>query len=174
MRSFHDGVDLTRSLTYAGFVLLLFEQVKALIVQPIRAFYDRMTFDDSSPFTDYSTDVLSRGRNEFNACLLYLRDFMEAIDLADYMVIHSLREHRNDLAHNLADQVGALAVGANVGLLREARTVLFKLSNYNIRMQIGADPAAQSFIEDWDKVYGREFDIIDTIIQQVDTLDSLR
>lgn len=174
MHDFHDGDSLTRSLTYAGFVLLLFEQVKTLIVNPVRAFYSNITFSDSSPFTDYETDVRSRDKNEFEACLLYLRDFMEAIDLADYTVVHSLREHRNDLAHHLADRLDDLEIGRNVGLLREARDVLFKLSNYNVRMEIGADPEAQAVIDDWETVYGDEYSIINRIVAEVGALADLR
>jgi len=67
--------ELTRSLAYAGFILMAFELVKSLIVNPIKVFYLDTTFGDSMPFKTYKEDVLSRHKNEFEACLLYLRDF---------------------------------------------------------------------------------------------------
>ena len=164
---------LERSLTYAAFVLLMFEQVKSLIVEPIRAFYANTTFV-GGPFTDYKNDVLKRDKNEFEACLQYLRDFMEAIDLSDYTVIQSLRKHRNDLAHNLPERIEQLEMGRNVMLLRSARDVLFKLCNYQVKIDIGADPDAQAVIQDWDSVYGREYAIIEKIIDQVDSLADFR
>ena len=87
--------DLTRSLTYAGFVLLAFELVKSLIVDPIKLFYRDTTFS-VGPFKSYELDVMSGHKNEFEACLLYLRDFMEAIDSNDVLAIQGLRKHRNE------------------------------------------------------------------------------
>ena len=55
------------------------ELVKSLIVRPIKAFYSHVTFGPGMPFKSYEEDVLSRHRNEFEACLLYLRDFMQCV-----------------------------------------------------------------------------------------------
>jgi len=35
------------------------------------------------PFKSYAADVKARHKDEFEACLLYLRDFMQAIDAQD-------------------------------------------------------------------------------------------
>ena len=109
MRSVQDlsSEDLTRVLTYAGFVLVTYELVKSMIVKPIKLFYQYSTFGEGMPFSSYEKDVLSRHRNEFEACLFYLRDFMEAIDSADVLTIQALRKHRNDLAHDLVGRLAA-------------------------------------------------------------------
>ncbi len=82
--------ELTRALAYVGLVLVAFELVKRLIVNPIKAFYCDVTFGNGMPFKSYEEDVLSRHKNEFEACLLYLSDFMEAID-SDLQAIQRLR-----------------------------------------------------------------------------------
>ncbi len=74
MRSVEDmtAEELSRVLTYAGFILVAFELVKSLIVKPIKFFYLNTTFGESMPFNSYEEDVMSRHRNEFEACLFYL------------------------------------------------------------------------------------------------------
>ncbi len=79
--------ELTRLLSYAGFVLIAFELVKSLIVNPIKAFYANTTFGAGMPFNSHEEDVLSRHKDQFEACLLYLKDFMQAIDSEDVLTI---------------------------------------------------------------------------------------
>ena len=102
--------QITRVLTYAGFVLVVYELIKGMIVRPIKAFYEHTTFGVGMPFVSYEDDVLSRHKNEFEACLLYLRDFMEAIDSKDILTIQALRKHRNDLAHDLVGRLDDLSI----------------------------------------------------------------
>src|SRR5262245_16188784 len=113
--------ELTRSLTYVGFVLVAYELVKSLIVGPIKAFYSNMIFGEGMPFRSYEDDVLSRHKkNEFEACLLYLRDFMKALDSNDVLAIQALRKHRNDLAHDLVDKLSQLDIAHYRPLLENA------------------------------------------------------
>jgi hypothetical protein len=51
--------DLTKSLAYAGFVLLAYELVRSLIVEPIKLFYRDTTFE-AGPFKSYEVDVKAR------------------------------------------------------------------------------------------------------------------
>ncbi len=60
---------------------------------PIKAFYADMAFGQGMPFKTYQEDVRARHKNEFEACLLYLRDFMEALDVDDVKTIQELRTH---------------------------------------------------------------------------------
>jgi hypothetical protein len=102
---------LARGLSYAGFVLVAHELMKSMIVGPIKAFYAKTTFRPGSPFKSYDTDVRSRHENEFEACLLYLRDFMQTIDAEDVEAIQALRLHRNELAHDLIGRLPTLHPG---------------------------------------------------------------
>ena len=135
---------LARGLAYAGFVLVGYELVKDLIVGPIKLFYRDTTFGQGMPFKTYDEDVRARHKNEFEACLPYLRDFMEAVDDADLDAIQELRNHRNDLAHDLVRRLPILRVGEHQSLWERVDRTIFKLSNYRTRMEIGADPEFQA------------------------------
>jgi len=158
--------ELTDALTYAGFVLVAFELIKSLIVNPIKEFYKNTTFKDG-PFKSYKDDVLSRNKNEFEACLFYLSDFMKAIDSDDLIAIQFLRKHRNDLAHNLANNISHLNMKKNFSLLDKANKALFKLSNYRAYMEIGADPNLRNKGINWETLKGHEYLLFENIVNKV-------
>lgn len=159
--------ELTRILTYTGYVFLSFELVKNMIVDPVKAFYENIVFQ-GLPFTTYKEDVLVRHKNEFEACLLYLRDFMKAIDKKDFLIIQALRKHRNDLAHNLPNRLSLDELEKNADLMENAKYVIYKISSYRVRMEVGFDPILAGV--DWTKVKGPEYLILETIIEKVKSL----
>lgn len=159
--------DLTRSLAYAGFILVAYELVKSLIVAPIRAFYSNTTFGAGMSFKSYEEDVLTRHKNEFEACLLYLRDFVKALDSDDLLAIQGLRKHRNDLAHKLASQLHDLEIESYEPLLENANRALFKLSNYRSYIEIGSDPEFQNKGINWHTEKGAEYAIFDEVLKKV-------
>jgi hypothetical protein len=159
--------DLTQALAYSGFILIAFELVKSIIVSPIKAFYKDITFDESMYFKSYEDDVLSRHKNQFEACLLYLRDFMEAIDDEDVLTIQALREHRNELAHDLPNMLDKLDVKSHFSLLEKTNKTLFKLSNYRVYMEVGNDPSFQNKGIDWATVKGAEYELFEEILGKV-------
>ena len=172
MRSVKDMTEeeLSRVLTYAGFVLVAFELVKSLIVKPIKFFYLNTTFGESMPFNSYKEDVMSRHRNEFEACLLYLRDFMKALNSEDLLAIQALRKHRNTLAHDLANNLHSLNIESYVPLLEKANKALFKLSNYHTYIEIGADPKFKNKGINWDTVKGHEYMLFEDILNKIKIL----
>ena len=145
--------------------------MKAMIVGPIKAFYKDTTFRQTMPFKTYDEDVRNRDKNEFEACLLYLRDFMEAIDDADFNTIQELRNHRNDLAHDLVRRLPILRVGEHQSLWERVDRTLFKLSNYRTRMEIGADPEFQALGIDWETVTGGEYLLFEKVVESVKLLN---
>ena len=159
--------EVKDGLAYAGLVLVAFELVKSMIVNPIKSFYADTTFDERMPFKSYVEDVQSRHRNEFEACLLYLRDFMEAINSEDLMTIQALRKHRNDLAHDLVATLPDLRVQDYQPLLENVDRTLFKLSNYRTRMDIGADPELRSRDIDWESVKGHKYLLFEEVLKKV-------
>jgi hypothetical protein len=162
---------LARGLAYAGFVLVGYELVKDMIVGPIKLFYRDTTFGQGMPFKTYDEDVRARHKNEFEACLLYLRDFMEAVDDADFDVIQELRNHRNDLAHGLVRRLPILRVGEHQSLWERVDRTIFKLSNYRTRMEIGADPEFQALGIDWETVTGGEYLLFQKVVESVKLLN---
>ncbi len=159
--------ELTQRLTYAGLALLGFELVKSMIVSPIKSFYADTKFGPTSLFKSYEEDVLYRAINEFEACLLYLRDFMRAINDNDIATIQDLRKYRNDLAHDLVKRLPTLRIDHT--LWERVNRTLFRLSNYRTRMDIGADP--QLHHVKWDTVKGHEYLLFEHIVGQVKLLN---
>ncbi len=120
-----------------------------------------------APFKSYEEDVRARHSNEFEACLLYLRDFMGAIDSADMPTIQALRKHRNDLAHDLVGRLPNLRIDGYRLLFENVDRTLFKLSNYRTRMEIGADPELQSIGIDWETLKGHEYSLFEKVLEKV-------
>jgi hypothetical protein len=160
---------LGRRLAYAGYGLVAYELVKSMIVGPIKAFYADTTFGQGMPFKSYDDDVKARHKNQFEACLLYLRDFMEALDADDVKTIQDLREHRNDLAHNLARKLPDLRLGENKALWPKVDRTLFKLSNYRAYMEIGADPEFRGI--DWASAKGTEYLLFERVVESMKLLN---
>ena len=156
---------LAQRLTYAGFVLVAYELVKSMIVGPIKMFYADITFGAGMPFKTYAEDVRARHSNEFEACLLYLRDFMEAIDGDDVSTIQTLRKHRNDLAHNLGEKISAIDFGENQSLWDKVYRTIFKLSNDRAYIEIGADPEFRGI--DWASAKGAEYLLFEQVVRSI-------
>ena len=159
--------EFIEALAYTGLILVAFELVKNIIVKPIKVFYSGMIFGEGSPFKSYEEDVLFRHKNEFEACLLYLSDFMKAIDFDDVLVIQELRKHRNDLAHNIARKLQAENIERDVVFLERVNKALFKLSNYRTYMEIGADPEFQNKGIDWEFVKGHGYLIFEEVFDKI-------
>jgi hypothetical protein len=90
---------------------------------------------------------------------------MEAIDESDFVTIQTLREHRNDLAHNLPHRLSLDEIEKNADLLDNTRNVIFKLSNYKAYMEIGQEPGLRGV--DWANVKGNEYLLLETIVEKV-------
>ena len=160
--------EVTLKLTYVGFILIAFELIKSLIVKPIKFFYEISTISGSSLFHSYEVDVMSRHKNEFEACLLYLRDFMKAIDLEDFLTIQELREHRNNLAHNLVNELPNLDIKKYFSLLERVDKALFNLSRHQTFIEIGADPEFKDV--DWNILKGHEYLLFEEILKKINNL----
>ena len=87
--------------------------------------------------------------DEFEACLLYLRDFMKALSADDVDTIQELRRHRNSVAHDLAGMLPTLELQQYRVLWHRVDQTLFDLSGYRTWMEIGADPEFKTI--DWER-----------------------
>jgi len=157
--------EVTQKLTYIGFILIAFELVKSLIISPIRRFYHNTTFSDNPYFHSYEQDVLLRHKNEFEACLLYLRDFMKAIDEEDFKAIQELREHRNMFAHNIVKELVNINLADYSPLFEKIKKALFKLSRHQTFIEIGADPEFKDI--DWNTLKGPEYILFEEIVDKI-------
>lgn len=160
--------ELTDVLTYIGLILIAFELIKGLVIKPIKAIYAYTTFGQGMAFVSYEHDVLSRHKNEFEACLLYLRDFMQAIDSDDVRAIQELRKHRNELAHDLPNRLAELRIEDHARLLKASDRALFKLSNHHAYIEIGADPEFKKLGIDWETLKGHEYLLFEEVFNRIE------
>jgi hypothetical protein len=160
--------QVTRALTYAGFVMVGYELIKGMVVDPIKNFYSDTTFGNGMPFKSYKEDVRFRHKKEFEACLYYLCDFMEALNFDDVRTILEFRNHRNDMAHELPSRLSDLDIGNHEVLLEDVDHVIFKLSNYRAYMEIGSDPKFKDI--DWSTAIGHEYSLYQAVVEKVKLL----
>lgn len=159
--------ELTRRLAYTGLVLVGFEILKGMIVGPVKAFYANTTFGAGMLFKSYEEDVRKRAKDEFEACLLYLRDFMQAISADDVDTIQDLRRHRNELAHDLVSLLPSMQLGQYRQLWHRIDSTMFDLSRYRTYMEIGADPEFADINWEEDAVKGGEYLLFEQIVTRV-------
>jgi hypothetical protein len=160
--------QIMHALTYAGFVMVGYELINGMIVKPIKAFYADMQFGEGMPFKSYEEDVLFRHKKEFEACLYYLRDFMDAIDSEDVLTILAFRHHRNKVAHELPRMLPDLNIEKYQPLLGDVDRVISKLSNYRAFMEVGSEPELQGV--DWKTAIGPEYQLFRMVVDKVKLL----
>jgi len=85
------------TLSYAGLVLIVYEEIKYAVVNEVRNFYTTGdTFDEPA----YARGVLSLDRSRFRASAKWLRQG-DVITEDQIDVLERLYEHRKDIAHEL-------------------------------------------------------------------------
>ncbi len=165
-------LNIEEKLKFAGLLLLSYEILKNLIIKPIKSFYENTKFSDNSPFVSYEVDVLSRHKSEFKACLLYLKDFMEAINSDDINIILELRDKRNIVAHELPKIIENFDFTEFKTIALKTKDVIFKISNYRVKMELGADPNFQKFMNihhlNWDEVVGEEYILFEKALEKIE------
>ncbi|WGJ15602.1 hypothetical protein QEV83_04855 [Methylocapsa sp. D3K7] len=157
--------NVRHHLTHVGLILLAFELVKELVIVRVKNFFADIVFGDGLPFKTYEDDVLARHKDVFEASLLYLRDHFEAISADEMDAIQGLRQYRNRVSHELPQLIVDMVPAQNELMLEKARACLFRLSNFSVSMDIGADPAFKNI--DWNTIAGTDLMLLDQIIEQL-------
>lgn len=145
---------------------MAYELIRSLVVRPVECFYQDMTFGDGLPFKNFTTDVSSRSKHRFDACLLWLRDHMKAISDDQYNSIHQVREFRDELAHGIHENIMKHDFAKATMLLIRAKDALFALDNFWVRMNLQADPDF-AHVDDWSSVYSDSFSLLDTLLRKL-------
>lgn len=92
---------------------------------------------------------------------------MKTIDDEDFNTIQELREHRNFLAHNIVNELQSLNLEDYSTLLEKVDKALFKLSNHNTFMEIGAYPEFKDKGIDWKTLKGHEYLLFEEILNKI-------
>ncbi|WP_018407581.1 hypothetical protein [Methylocystis rosea] len=157
--------DVREHLSHAGLILLSFELLKKLVIERVKNFYANTFFGPGLPFKTYEHDVLARHRDVFEASLLYLRDHFDAISADEMDAIQEIRKYRNRIAHELPQLILDMDATQNELMLIKARTCLFRLSNFWVYINVGADPDFRD--TDWEAAAGDDLMLLDQIIEHL-------
>jgi hypothetical protein len=126
--------SLMNTLMRASTLLTGWEFIKSDITQGVKGFFSR-GFDENGIRYDmrYERDIQSkvvRGSvSIFDASLAWLVD-MDALTSADIDLIRRVRDHRNEVAHELSKYLVDPSAEVNVDLLFQVRDVIRRLGQF--------------------------------------------
>jgi hypothetical protein len=134
--------DILRSnLIVASIFLAAYEMLRASVIDRIRSFFSN-EFRDGEWIAsqDHQTNCLALDKSPLRASLLWLKQ-MSAIDDADIARVDRIREHRNELAHDLPKFLGTADADVNVQLLVGIYELVAKIDRWWIReVDMTTDP----------------------------------
>lgn len=140
-RKLLDPDDLKANLVRVSVYLASYELLKATVVEKPRWFLSigHSAVGKDSP--EYRTKVLAlHHKDRFHASCLWFRK-MEAIDDDDLKVIEQIREHRNDIAHELPKYLAESRFAVNMQLLDSIHFMVGKIERWWIRkIEMGVNP----------------------------------
>jgi len=133
--------SLRSNLIVAAIFMASYETLRTAIIDRIKEFFTHgFTQDGPIVGDEYRSKVLTLDKSELRASLLWLRS-MDAIDDSDVQVFDAIRQHRNELAHELVRFVTSVDAEMQVDLLVALRGLLTKIERWWIReVEIPTDP----------------------------------
>ena len=133
---------LRSNLITASIFLATYEMLRASVIERIRGFFSYELRDGEwIANEDYRTKCLALDKSPLRASLLWLKQNL-AIDDADIALVDDIREHRNDLAHDLPKFLGTADAEVNTRLLGGIYELVTKIDRWWIReveMTINSD-----------------------------------
>lgn len=142
---------LKQNLIIGGLYLAAFELLKqSLIGRPRDFFWNGIRDGEDYISPEYETKVLALHKHRYTASALWWQT-MGAIDAADLDKLREVREHRDEIAHDMPKMLGTIEHCIRVDLLCACHDLLFKMDNWWIRnIEIDTDPdlEGQAFTPD--------------------------
>lgn len=134
-------VALKDNLIVASLFLAAYETLKTAIIDQIRNFYC-CGFNEQGEIIspNYQAKVLALDKSRLLASLLWLKN-NNAIDDADIARIQQIRQHRNELAHELQRFLATAEAEINIDLLGSIYDLVTKIDRWWIReVEIPTNP----------------------------------
>lgn len=130
---FLNPASLKSNLIIASLFLAAYETLRNSIIEHIRSFFTNC-FNEDGGIVDpkYHTDVLARHKSPLRASLLWFRE-MNVVDDSDIELVDRIREHRNQLAHDLPKFIATNDADINVELLGSIYQVVTKIDRWWVR-----------------------------------------
>jgi hypothetical protein len=125
--------SLRSNLIAASIFLAAYEILRESVINRIQDFFTQ-GFDENGWIIgkDYETKVLALDKSPLRSSLLWLKG-MDAIDEADLAQMDRIREHRNELAHDLPKFLGSDDAEINIQLLSGIHELIAKVDRWWIR-----------------------------------------
>ncbi len=133
--------SLKQNLLQGGLYLAAFEMLKgSLMGRPRDFFSDKMVAEDSPASPEYTQHVLALHKHPYMASALWWRN-QGAISDDDLKTLSRIREHRDQIAHNMPQMISTAAHSINLELLNATKAMLGKIDNWWIQnIEAGTDP----------------------------------
>ena len=126
---FLNAETMRNNLTLASLFLTAFELLRGTIIDRIKSFFAQDYKDGKPvPSPEYQK-VLSRHRSPLQAsCLWLLKN--DVITEGDIATVHSIRQHRNEIAHRLPNFLASAEHEIDLTLFLEIRRLLLKIERW--------------------------------------------
>jgi hypothetical protein len=135
-----EPAKIRATLTECGLFLAAWEMLKQSVVDKLRTFY---SFDFKArkfvPGKEYHNEVVVLRKHILDASLQWLVN-SGAITADDVAVVHAIREHRNDIAHDLPTYALSWGKRVDSNLLVAARRLVHEIDNFWARAEFEGDP----------------------------------
>ncbi|HUT10415.1 MAG TPA: hypothetical protein VMY42_07960 [Thermoguttaceae bacterium] len=138
---FLNPASLKLNLIIASLFLAAYETLRNSIIEQIRAFFTN-GFNQEGCIVDpkYQRDVLSRHKSPLRASLLWFRE-MHVVDDSDIELVDRIREHRNQLAHDLPKFIATNDADINVELIGSIYQLVTRIDRWWVReVEIPTNP----------------------------------
>ena len=132
--------NIRRQLLDAALFLLAYELLRSSIVEGVKEFFCDGFGENGSTYSDeYYSKVLPRAKHVFEASLIFLVE-VEAISEDEKTKIQALREHRNEVAHDIPSAIFEVKKRVDLGKLQLAGQLLHKIDNFWGRVEADVNP----------------------------------
>lgn len=143
MKAEYDFLDkdiVKVKLVNASLYLMAFHLLKSSIVEGVKDFFTNGFDKEGFTVSDnYQRRVLSRSKYKFDASLLFLVE-VDAITQFDLEEIQSLREYRNQLAHDIPSCIFESELAVDYSKITRAGHFLSKVDNFWGKTDIDSNP----------------------------------
>lgn len=140
---------LKQNFIQAGLYLSAYEMLKqSLVGRPRDFFWTGFKDGEDLISNDYQEKVLSLSKYKYEASALWWQK-QGAIDQSEVIRLAEIREHRDQIAHEMPKIIGTIEHFIRLDLLCSIVELLTKIDNWwIINIEIAADPDAPEYTED--------------------------
>ena len=132
---------LKSNLIAISLFITAFEMFKDRVIEKPETFFTN-GFAEKGLIVDeqYKTDVLARSKSKLYASLLWLKE-MDAIEQTDIAIFDSIRQHRNEVAHEPMEFLASAKRNFDSSKFRDLITLLTKIEKWwFVNFELSIDP----------------------------------